>query len=130
MNFQLRNVCISRKDTVFETNCTKISGGTGLRCHLLGLSLFSHILDGLTLFADDGAHKLRRHKNAQRKVVMPGAWRAAFPRGPGVGGALIPGRTATAAAAAARAGRLVGRRRLHVHDVGHLKGVVVKLASC
>lgn len=46
-----------------------------------------------------------------------------------MGGALIPGRTATASTAP-WAGRLVGGRRVHVHDVGHLKGVVVKLAAC
>lgn len=99
-----------------------------LRCDLLGLGLFSDILNGLTLLADNGSHKLRRHKYAQREVVMPRARRATFPRGSRVGGSLIPGRTATATTAP-WPGRLVGRRRVHVHDVGHLKGVVVKLPA-
>lgn len=97
--------------------------------HLLGLGLFGDILDGLALLADDGSNKLRRHEHAQGKVVMPGPRSAALPRGPGLGGALIPGRPAATTAAAPSAGRLVRRRRVHVRDVGHLEGVVVQLVS-
>lgn len=126
-HFQPRDVCIRQKDINSEINCTKISAW--LQCDSLGLGLFSDILNGLTLLADDGSHKLWRHKYAQREVVVPRARRATLPRGSGMGGALIPGRTATATTAP-RAGRLVGRRRVHVRDVRHLEGVVVKLASC
>lgn len=93
---------------------------------LLGLCLFGDILNGEALLADDGSHKLSRHEYTQGEIELSWAWSTKVPWGPRLRGALIPGRPTSTP----RAGSLVRRSSIHVHNIWHLERVVFELVFC
>lgn len=101
-------------------------GSLGWDGNSLGLCLFCDILNGQALLANDGSHKLCRHKHAQGEVGLSRPRSTKFPWGSGLRGALITGRPTSAPCA----GGLVGRCSVHVHNIWHLERVVVELVSC
>lgn len=102
-------------------------------CHLysLGLALLGDVLDGQTLFANDGSHKLCGDEQSQWEVMVCVVSSLQAPHGPGVGGVRLPRPSASSGRPTLGLGSrfTVVPTTLHVQNVGHTEGVIIQTVT-
>lgn len=93
--------------------------------HSLRLCLFGDVFDCEPLLANDGSHKLRGHQHTQGEVWLFLSGHQVASRGPGLR-VLFPCCPSTAT--------IPGRRQrwssIHIQNIRHFKGVILKRLSC